>query len=76
MQGRVRSVLALGALLSGGTLAGGADAPTSWLGQRVDVAQTAFCRAQGCDLVEVRRNTPAHMDWSDGELRRYRVADG
>lgn len=72
MKGRLRSVLALGALLSGGTLAGGADPPTSWLGQRVDVTQTAFCKANGCRLE--RQFTP--MGWPEGIGYAYRLPDG
>lgn len=68
--------LALGAFLSAGALAGGADAPTSWLGQRVNVAQTAFCRAQGCGLVEVRNNGSNTPGWHDGSHRTYRLAGG
>lgn len=52
------------------------DAPVSWLGQRVDVAQTAFCRAQGCELVEVRENARDVVGAFDGTLRRYRLRNG
>ncbi|MCP2015767.1 hypothetical protein L1280_002943 [Deinococcus sp. HSC-46F16] len=76
MKGRLRSVLALGALLGGGALAGGVATPPSWLGQRVDVAQTAFCRAWGCELVEVRENARDVVGAFDGTLRRYRLRDG
>lgn len=63
-------------MLGGAALAGGADAPTSWLGQRVDVAQTAFCRAQGCELVEVRENGFDTPGWHDGTKRTYRLRGG
>jgi len=76
MKGHGLSALALGVFLSGGSLAGGADAPTSWLGQRVDVAQTTFCRAQGCELVEVRNNDSNTPGWHDGSHRTYRLAGG
>ncbi|MBB5233353.1 hypothetical protein [Deinococcus budaensis] len=70
------SALALAVLLSGGAAAGGATPPASWLGQRVDVAQTAFCRAQGCALVEVRENSFNTPGWHDGTKRTYRLRGG
>lgn len=69
---RWRSALAFGLFLSGTSLAGGADALTSWLGQRVDVAQTTFCRAQGCKLE--RQFTP--MGWPEATGYAYRLPDG
>lgn len=68
--------MALGALLSGGALAGGVATPPSWLGQRVDVAQTAFCRAQGCELVEVQQNSSNTPGWHDGTKRTYQLRGG
>ncbi len=56
--------------------AGGAGSPSSWLGNRLDPAQTAFCRAHGCVLQSVRKNNDSREGWHDGTLRGYRLSDG
>lgn len=73
---RGHGLLALGVLLSGGAIAGGAERPAAWLGNRVDVGQTAFCRAQSCELVEVRENGFNTPGWHDGTKRTYRLRGG
>jgi hypothetical protein len=70
------SALALALFLSGAALAGGTGAASAWLGNRVDVAQTAFCRANGCKLVEVRRNNDSQEGWHDGTHLTYRLKGG
>lgn len=66
------SPLALGLLLNGSVVAGGVESPSAWLGHRVDVTQTAFCRANGCKLE--REFTP--MGLPDGVGYAYRLPDG
>ncbi|MFD2608607.1 hypothetical protein ACFSR9_04010 [Deinococcus taklimakanensis] len=50
--------------------------PASWLGQKLDPAQTPFCRAYGCEFQGVRHNTQNTMGWHDGTQRTYRLRSG
>ncbi|EYB68279.1 hypothetical protein DEIPH_ctg025orf0139 [Deinococcus phoenicis] len=68
--------LVLGLSLKGAAFAGGANGPTAWLGNRVDVAQTAFCRVNRCRLESVRQNTEAYEGWHDGTHHIYRLRGG
>lgn len=56
--------------------AGAGAAPSSWLGHQLDPAQTAFCRAKGCTLQNVRQNDFNTMGWHDGTMRRYSLRGG
>lgn len=69
-------LLPLLVLVSASARAGGASGPTSWLGQKVDPAQSSFCRAHGCVLQEVRQNDDNREGWHDGILRTYRLTNG
>lgn len=64
------------ALLPSAQAIGGSAAPTSWLGHKIDPAQTPFCQEQGCTLIEVRSNDSNRMGWHDGTMRAYQLRDG
>ena len=64
------------ALLWSPVVAGGAGNGGAWLGRSGDIADTPWCRAGGCRLTAVQRNTPDTLGWPDGERRTYRLRGG